>query len=150
MFYLCYLTTVVLFLKHLLCSRLLMAVGETGLLPSWQAGESGLDLMAEGKGQITRFQSGAVEGKEVSGLALSFGRFNGRRWRGSEGMLQYKSPGGLSDSESWPVSIHRLSHAWFLRSWPERVMAAGAGQEGALAPPSHRLLHSLFPFRGAA
>lgn len=117
-----------------------MAVGETGLLPSWQAGEAGLDLMAKGKGQVTRFQSGAVEGKEVSGLPLSFRRFNGRRWRGSEGMLD---SGGLSDSESWPVSIHRLSHAWFLRSCPERVMAAGARQEGALAPPSHPLRHPL-------
>lgn len=46
-----------------------MAVGETGLLPSWQSGEAGLDLMAKGKGQVTRFQSGAVGGKEVSGLA---------------------------------------------------------------------------------
>lgn len=78
----CYLTTIILFIKHLLCSRLRMAVGETGLLPSWQSGDAGLDLMAKGKGQVTRFQSGAVEGKKVSGLPLSFGRFNGRRWRG--------------------------------------------------------------------
>ena len=43
------------FIKHLLCLRFLLAVGETGLLPSWQADEAGLDLMDEGRESRSSF-----------------------------------------------------------------------------------------------
>lgn len=43
------------FVKHLLCLRFLLAVGETGLLPSWQADEAGLDLMDEGRESVSSF-----------------------------------------------------------------------------------------------
>ena len=42
-------------IKHLLCLRVLLAVGETGLLPSWQADEVGLDLMDEGRESRSSF-----------------------------------------------------------------------------------------------
>lgn len=67
-----------IFVKHLLCPRLLLAVGKKGLLPSWQAGEVHLDLMAEGWGPVA-----SVWGrKEVSGLPSVPG---GLRGEDSEG-----------------------------------------------------------------
>lgn len=56
-----------------------------------------------------------------------------------------------SDSElarPHPQDIAQKGLLWFPRSRAERVKSAGKAQEGALAPPSHGLLHHL-PLQGS-